>query len=161
LVYKKGNISKLNYKRYYDSYFMHTGIILDYFALEKSSIGWVNEISVDLFRYKNLQKNNWSQSKEVLSIAAMKWFNFVFSLPCSYPAKEKIFMLKMFNEMTGLFKLKGLFNLRAQGLLSYGAVRKYWPYLKAVSNDSIFVPFVLMFPEKLLKAFRSMYKRYW
>lgn len=155
LVFKNDIVNKLDFERYYDSWFMHTGIVLDFFSRGRSSLKWIRDISVESFGYSSLNKKNWSQTDKVLFIAAKSWLNFVFSLPVSYPVEEKFKMGKAFNDVSGLFSLKGLLNLRSLGLLSFKEVYKYWYYLKCTSNYPLIFWVVVLVPVGILSLIKK------
>ncbi len=124
-VYNKKLIDSADFSRYYNSYFIQTGIIFEAIAKRDFLIHWAGEQSVSGLEKVTLKKSNWSHTAKAFEIGCEKWTNFVMSLPPSYKLDNKMKCIMDFGKVSGLFTLKNLIMLRIANLLNYKVFSRY------------------------------------
>jgi glycosyltransferase involved in cell wall biosynthesis len=125
LVFSKELISEANFSRYYNSYFIQTGIIFDYIENRSFSVCWIGDVSVEELICTRLRKINWSYSDRVLEIGVEAWANLVFSLGPMYMLSSKLNATRFFGDVSGLLTYKGIFVRRSHGAITYQSVKKH------------------------------------
>lgn len=161
LVYSKDLIEQANFKRYDNTLFRHTGIILEYISLRSFSINWVPSLSIEGLNKKGLIRKNWSHTHKAFEVGCEKWVNFVFSLPPTYSIDNKMKCLMDFGKVSGLFTLKNLFWLRFNEIYNYKTFKKY----KKIINLTIEYPYYFLLtlsliPIIFLRVFIFFYKSF-
>lgn len=121
LIYHRDLIAAAPFSRYYDSYFIQIGILLEYFADKQASVYWAGDLSVLGLAAGDLQKTSWFGTPRVSEIGVEKWGNFVFSLPPRYALSAKLKAARNF----GLLSLRGITVMRANGFLSADLLKRY------------------------------------
>lgn len=124
-VYNKKLIDRADFSRYYNSYFIQTGIIFEDIAKSAFLIHWAGEHSVSGLEKGGLIKTNWSNTPKAFEIGCEKWTNFVMSLPPSYKLENKMKCIMDFGKVSGLFTFKRLIMLRIANLLNYKVFSRY------------------------------------
>jgi len=158
LVYSNNLIKKANFLRYDHTFYRHTGIILEYIASQAFSIHWVQKLSVEPLENNVLKKQNWSHTPKAFEIGCRKWTNFIFSLPPSYSIENKMKCLMDFGKVSGLFKLKGLLNMRGNDALNYRVYREYEHLIPFVIGHHKYVVLAIsLMPKKIPRAMRFIY----
>ena len=131
LIYHRDLIAGAAFTRYYDSYFIQTGILLEYIADKQASVYWAGDLSVLGLAAGNLQKTSWVDTPRVAEIGVEKWVNFVFSLPPRYALSAKLKAARNF----GLLSWRGIAVMRANGFLTADLLKRYRdPFWLAVNN---------------------------
>ncbi len=135
LIYHRDLISAAAFPRYYDSYFIQTGILLEYIAGKEVTVYWAGDLSVLSLAAGDLQKTSWVDTPRVAEIGVEKWVNFVFSLPPSYALTVKLKAARNF----GLLSWRGIAVMRANGFLTAELLKRYHdPFWLAVNSRSKF-----------------------
>ncbi len=150
LIYTKKLILHANFERYYDTYFIQTGIIFEYIAKKDFLIYWESNISVKALEHpKLLPKKSWQHQSIVFDIACISWINFIFSLPSSYDLEIKLQCILDHGDKSGLFSQKNLFYLRKLNILNYSSYKKYARYFPfTLKYPSYIIVFISILPQK-------------
>ncbi|MFH0710695.1 MAG: glycosyltransferase family 2 protein [Pseudomonadota bacterium] len=149
LVYHKSLINNGSFRRYYDTYFIQTGVILEDIAYRPFCIQWVQTLSVQSLIHPSLQKINWSLTSKAFEIGCEKWTNFIFSLPPTYSIENKMKCIMDFGEVSTLFTIKSLILLRLHEILTYTTFKKYRYLFKLTIDIPIVFIFILSITPKL------------
>jgi abequosyltransferase len=153
LVYHKSLINNGNFRRYYDTYFIQTGVILEDIAYRSFCIQWVQTLSVGSLIHPSLRKTNWSLTPKAFEIGCEKWTNFIFSLPPIYNIENKLKCLMDFGKISKLFTLKGLVLFRLRGILNYTTFKEYSHLFKlTIKFPLIFIFILSITPKKILQT---------
>lgn len=135
LIYHKDLIAAAAFSRYYDSYFIQTGILLEYIADKDASVYWAGDLSVTGLVTRELQKTSWVDTPRVVEVGVEKWVNFIFSLPPRYMLAVKLKAARNF----ALLSWRGIAVMRANGFLTADLFKRYQvPFWLAVSSKSKF-----------------------
>lgn len=124
-IYNKKLIEEVDFYRYYNSYFLQTGIIFEYISNKNFNVHWVKEYSLTMIKHPFLKKTNWSHTSKAFEIGCEHWTNFVMSLPPSYLLSNKMKVSMDFGKVSGLFTLKNLVLLRIDKLLNITVFNNY------------------------------------
>lgn len=143
LIYNKELIRRANFTRYYDSYFIQTGIIFEYISDKDFLIHWVKNESVASLDHPTLIKTNWSHTNKIYDIACVSWTNFVMSLPPCYMLENKIKCIMDFGKVSGIFIFPNLIKLRMLGLLNLKVFKKYKIFFPLTVDYNFFIIFLL------------------
>ncbi len=140
LVFNERVINNSDFKRYYESNFIQTGIIFEYFSINKGVVHFIPNICISNLYIK--KTNGW-QSK-VLEIFCQKWFLFVFSLPLFYTYESKKVCVYSHGIKTKLFSIRGLIRLKLQGGISLKSIRENWFFIKnSITKKSCFFMLII------------------
>ncbi len=136
LVFNQKILAEMNFKKYYDTYFVHIGAIFDHLVSKPNTcVKWVDG---SFFYPSSNAVFSWSSS--VLNIFSDHWMRVVDSLNDAYSQDEKRQCIKNHSKHTGLFSFSGILNLRAKGSINLSNVRKSRGSLKMTSD----VPLVII-----------------
>lgn len=142
LIYSKQLILHANFERYYDTYFIQTGIIFEYIAKKDFLIYWEPNISVKGLQHPQLlSKNSWQYQAIVFDIACVYWSNFIFSFPSSYNLEIKLKCILDHGDKAELFSWKNLFYLRRLNILNLSIYKRYAQFFPFTLK---YHPFVLL-----------------
>ncbi len=163
-VYNKKLIDSAEFTRYFQSYFVQTGIIFEYISDIDFNIIWIKEYSIDSLNPPTLSKKNWSHSPKVFEIGCESWMNFVMSLPSAYRIVSKMKCIMDFGKVSGVFLLKNLIILRAMGLLNFKVFNRYKMLFPFTVNYPLFLIFFIAITPKivfknLITVFIFMFRR--
>lgn len=160
LVYSSDLISHANFERYQNSYFLQTGIILEYIANEDFLILWNQNISLKMLEHPQfLSKKGWYQQPIVFEIACTRWANFIFSLPASYDLEVKSKCILDHGYKSGVFSFKNLLLLRHSNILNYDIYKKYFHLLPLTMQYSRFTIFLIsVFPRTAYKPLLFLWR---
>lgn len=126
LIFSKQLINSAAFSRYYDTNFIQTGIIFEYLAnYETINVKWLSEYSINLLKKAGLVKNSWQS--QTFEIWIIRWSNFILSLPPLYAIDNKLYTIKLHNNITGLFNIRNLILLRSQ---NYYNLQKFFKFFK-------------------------------
>ncbi len=152
LVYSHDLIKRANFSRYYNSYFVQTGIIFEDICTHNFSIYWIQDMSITELNHPLLQKTNWSSGSKALEIGCEKWANFIFSLPPSYDIQNKLKCIMDFGKISELFTLRGLLLRRALGVVTIKSLYKCHNLLSlTVDFPKIFIYGLGLIPKSIVK----------
>ncbi len=123
LVYRANMLRECNFKRYWDTNFIQTGIIFDYISSHDHLIHWNRDISVETIFIDGVKKNTWSKYR--FEIWLGHWPNFIFSLPPIFLLSSKINAIKDHGVKSKAFSLKNLLMMRFDNFLDLSVYKKY------------------------------------
>lgn len=153
LIYNENVITKCNYQRFYNSYFLQTGIIFEYIAQSENwNLYFFNVLKSSSFAIE--KKGHWEP--EVIPIFCKSWYLFIMSLPLSYNYKSKNICIRAHAKKTKLFGFKSCLYLRLKGGLSLAKIFRYYNFIRLTTHNINFIVFACFFPKfilKLIKAF--------
>lgn len=154
LVISKQIIRQMNFQKYIGSYFSHFGSLFDALAQQtKVRIYWHDRSS---FFPSSSAEFSWAP--RVLEIFSDKWVRVVDSLPQSYSEVSKQTCIRAHSLHTGLFSVKGLLNLRAQGAISQQKIIAHSHSLRLSSQTPLFLAQLIgVVPVWLLRSPRRAY----
>lgn len=150
LIYHKPLIKEGNFQRYYNTFFIQTGVILEYISDRTFTIHWAQSLSVKNLAHPLLQKSNWSLTPKVFEIGCEKWANFIFSLPPIYSIEAKMKCILDFGQVSRLFTLKNLLLLRFLKILNFSIYKKYHHLFKLTIDKPLLFIFLLSITPKIL-----------
>ena len=146
LIYNKKIINNMNYIRYYNSNFIQTGIIFEYFINHPCLVKVNPNIKVSSF---NLQKKgHWLSI--AFDIFCKNWYLFIMSLPIYYPFESKIKCIKEHGIKSNLFSLIGLLSLREKGYLNFSICRRLNFFIKQTININFYLIVLISLTPKIL-----------
>lgn len=123
-VFSKEVLLASEFSRFYDSSFLHTGILFDTVSkFESIYIDWNKEINLKTISHKS--KKSWATSEKALDIGLCSWINLIYSLPVKYSLYSKRNAAQSFGEVSGFLTVKGLLVLRANRRLGIKEIFKY------------------------------------
>lgn len=153
LIFSRMLIDGADFPRYRNTYFVQTGIILEYIARKKISIHWAADISIEHLSKTGLNKTSWANSKKIFDVGIEKWANFIFSLPPQYNLEQKLIACRAFGQVSGAFTIKGMMLLRAQGNLDLETYRKFSRYFSlTLTYPKVIVACISLTPKFLFRA---------
>lgn len=157
-IYKKELIMNANFSRYYDSYFIQTGIIFEEIITRNFLIHWQDNFSIGVLNgKKSLKKDSWYSTSQLFYLGSEKWANFIFSLPPYYNLSIKMKVVRDFAKITPHFNFKNLIKLRMNNQLNYNIFNKYKTSLWITINFKILIVlFVSLIPQSLLKLIKRI-----
>lgn len=133
LVLSTSLIKQMDFKPYIGSYFSHFGSLFTALSqMDALNVYW-HEPSC----YFPASNASFSWAPRVLEIFAEKWCKAVLSLPGTYALETKHHCIKAHSRHTGIFSVKGLLNLRAQGAISESGLDKYLESFTLASHTDI------------------------
>ncbi|MDX8380853.1 MAG: glycosyltransferase family 2 protein [Ghiorsea sp.] len=151
LIYNKQVIAVSNPAPYQNSYFLQAGILLDYLSQEPFLLLWLKSFSLLPIQIPGVEKKSWQN--ETFEVWAVKWPNFIFSLPKVYTLKVKLKCIKEHGPKSKLFSVRSLLLMRAGGLLSYKTYKQYKNEIPLVINyDKYIVLLISLMPQFLFKV---------
>jgi len=120
LIYNRRVIQSADFKRYYDTNFIQTGILFETLAVISGyTVGWLPDVSVENIVFEGQTKVSWQ--KEALEIWLLRWPSFVLSLPPLYPLEVKLRVIRAHNIKTNVFSYQLLYTLKR---LKYPSISK-------------------------------------
>jgi len=156
-IFNKDLVVNVNFKRYYDSYFIHTGIVYEYMNQFNASIFWYKANCVFTTSISKI-KTSWIPVS--FEVFAKHWMAFVLSLPLEIPLKFKLYCIKEHNRQTKLFTARYLISLRTNEWFSFKTYMEYKKYIPYVTDTSrILIILISIFPVKILKLGRLLKRR--
>lgn len=157
-VYNKDLIRRANFSRYYNSWFIQTGIIFEDIADKIFCIHWTKEYSIKGLEHPYIKKTNWSHTNKVFHIGCESWSNFVMSLPPTYKLENKIKCIMDFGKVSGLFTFKSLVLLRTRGLIDIKVYNRYKKLFPFTVDYPLFIIFIISItPKFLFKIIKIIY----
>lgn len=133
LVLSRALIKDMQFGPYIGSAFSHFGSLYTALARHKTiDARWKSE---SCFCPSSAASFTWAS--QVFEIFSEKWAAVVQSLPEHYQADIKRHCIREHSVHTGIFSVKGLLNLRAQGVISRSLVRQYAATLKLTSQTNL------------------------
>ena len=155
LVYSSKLISEANFKRYRNTNFLQTGILLEYVADGNFIIHWAAAISIQGISLKGIAKESWQD--KTIEIWVKKWTNFIFSLPPVYELDIKLKCIKDHGIKTGILSLNAIKNLRRSNFFNHAIYKEYshlFPLAIDCSKMAIFS--VLLLPQSWLRLIKKI-----
>jgi hypothetical protein len=159
-IFSKSIINFGNFKRYYDSYFVHMGILFEYIADKDFIVHWIDKPII--YRIKKMdgeiKKSYFGLSG--FEIWTKVWSNLVFSLPVSYNLETKLKCIKDLSEKTGILQFTILLDERSLNNLNYKIYKQYSQFLSIpVKYPKIVILFISILPIKLLLILKIIYRK--
>jgi abequosyltransferase len=123
-IYHKSFLSNMNFKRYYDTYFIHLGATFEAIAQnELTKIEWIADEVISGIKLKHSKKVSWE--KEALEIWLNRWPKVILSLPSKYTLENKIHTIRCHNKYSGLLSMRNLIKLRSENFISIKKILKF------------------------------------
>ena len=161
LIYSKKVIKNANFKRFYGTNFIQTGIALEYLACQENiSVKWNKKLSIGTLKKNDMIKISWQ--KDTFDIWIRKWTNFVLSLPSIYSLEGKIKMIQTHNKRAKIFSLRNLLLLRSKGFYNiehYNNYNKFFDISIGNANNFKFLCIAIL-PVKFTKILINIYRKY-
>ena len=165
LVYSRSVIESVSFKRYYDTSFLQTGILLEYLALNDFKIRWLGDCSVKSWiNCIDLKADVWQRfyethwQRDLIAVWYVKRCNFIFSLPFAYTIQNKINMARTIH-VKSRATFPTLLSMREQGHLNLKVLYRDSDVLKLVLNKpAVLIFLVAIFPRWPLYLVRCIYR---
>lgn len=153
-IYNNRVINSGNFKKYYDTNFIQSGIMFDYIADKDFLIHWTPDISVNSLRIKGIDKMSWLD--HVFEIGVKKWAYFILSLPESYQYDVKFKCIKDHGKKSGLFETSYLLYFREIGLFNYAVYKQYLHLFPlTISHSKILLLLIALLPKGFARYLRT------
>lgn len=138
-----------------DTYFPHVSYFFTQLENTDQVAAWLPAISVNMIE-TNERRKNWASTHAVWDISIDSWVAVIANLE-GYNSDSKSKAMTQFGVVSGLFSLKGLLWLRAQGLLTTESIRKHRNGVKlAIRVPYIFLRLFALIPIFPLKMAARM-----
>ena len=150
LVYSKKLLDSADFIRYHDTNFLQIGIILEYISKKSFRIKWFPQYSVRGLSVLGVKKQSWES--QTFEIWAMRWANFIFSLPPSYSLNSKLKCILDHGEKSGVFAFSALKRLRKKNILNaeeYKRYSRYFPF--TIKTHKLFIRLIALLPSWVFK----------
>jgi abequosyltransferase len=156
LIFSKKVIDNGNFKKFHDSCLMQVAVIFDCLACDSISICWISEGCV----YATPASGPPAWAHRSFEIWAKNWFDVINNLPAQYSSTAKQKCILSHGVNSGIFSLRGIYELRKYGHYSLQHYREYKKYFKYVTNVNLAALYVIaMFPVGLLTYIREARKK--
>jgi len=132
-IYNASFLHLVNYKKYYNSYFIQTGIIFEYCASVLFKLKFNPNIIINLIVCE--KKNHWLH--RAFEIFCKKWYMFVVSLPFTYSDKAKKECIVNHNKNTNFFSMRNILYWRSLNYFNMKTILKYKFYIYQSTSLSI------------------------
>lgn len=154
LIFNIKIIQNCNFKRFYDTDFIQTGIVFEYLSEHMNAkVAWIADVSIHPISLPGKIKNSWQG--RAFDIWLSRWINFIFSLPPIYSLESKLLTIKMHNDRSKIFGLKYLLHSKRHGNYNYQVYKKYKNNISlgVSSRNKIKFIFAALFPAFILNYF--------
>lgn len=150
LIYKweKHIFNEVN--KYKKSFFPHLIYMANRAIFKNHSICWSPENSLEVIKLEERRKN-WANGQQVFEIGAKSWVDSINLMPLS--SQNKKIAYKKLSEVSGLFGIKSLVYLRAQGLMNFSSIGQYFSPLRKIIGAKLlsailisFIPLMILRP---------------
>lgn len=146
-------IQTANFERYFNSQFIHTGIILESLSTGSNvKVMYLNNVFLNYL--SDIKKNRWSYSHSAFEIFSSSWINTIMSLPTSYSlnAKRKAILSLPWAP----FSLYSLITYRYEGLYDLDKLQKEKESLLSVLTYKYYIIMlaIALCPRFILKGAR-------
>ena len=155
LIYNDDVIPDLNFVRYYDTYFLQTGIIFEYIVY-KSTFKCLLFNTIKLQGINMPKRSHWKSL--ALEYFCKKWLVFVMSLPGFYRYEAKKQCIMMHGLRSRLFSKKTLLVFRANNILNISKYMAYKDFIPFTIRHRWFCLFLCLVPRIFLLPFYKIYK---
>lgn len=155
LLFRNTVLKKINFMRYAEGKFPHSGAIFEYFGNNKSSIQYIygpNWATI-------LRPGKVSYASRILEVYAKGWTNLIMGLPLCYDYKLKLKLLTIRkNQGRDVLSNLILMSLRSQGQFNSAKLKEYYLYIKLYNSSPYIVLYIIsIMPIKVLKFLRKKY----
>ena len=155
LLFRNTVLKKINFMRYAEGKFPHSGAIFEYFGNNKSSIQYIygpNWATI-------LRPGKVSYASRILEVYAKGWTNLIKGLPLCYDYKLKLKLLTIRkNQGRDVLSNLILMSLRSQGQFNSAKLKEYYLYIKLYNSSPYIVLYIIsIMPIKVLKFLRKKY----
>lgn len=159
LVYRTDMLTVCNFKSYWDTYFIQTGIIFDYISSHEHLIHWNRDISVESLFIDGVKKNTWAKYR--FEIWFERWPKFIFSLPPVFLLSSKIKAIKDHGVKSKAFSIKNLLMMRFNNGLNLSVCKKYRYIMPlTISHSQALIFFVISIsPIFVIRFFKWLFRR--
>ena len=145
LVYSRKLLESAVFIRYHNTNFLQLGIILEYIGDKSFRIKWLPQHSLSGLAVVGVIKQSWES--QTFEIWAMRWANFIFSLPPSYNLDSKLKCILDHGNKSGVFTFSALKRLRKKNILNiekYTRYSRYFPF--TISTHKYIIRFIASLP---------------
>lgn len=147
LIYSKRLIEQANYARYYNSRFLQTGIVFEYFCTHLCKVVVNSAITVGSFNIPKI--GHWRNI--IFEVFCRDWYLFVMSLPVYYSYEDKLYCIKSHGIKSGLFTYRSVCALRYEKILNMSMCCKYRFFIKqTIALNFLYLCFVSIIPVIIL-----------
>lgn len=141
-LYNLDVIGNVEFSNKDKSYFPHATFFFD--NIKKGmNFYWINNANVNMIKNRE-RRLNWSNTSKVWEISIDSWHNCIDNLN-GYSNKSKLKAWVTFGIVSGLFSIRGLLMLRAQGLLTRNTIRNRVIITKRVLGRNYFLMRIISF----------------
>ncbi|RII29168.1 MAG: hypothetical protein CXR31_04710 [Geobacter sp.] len=139
LIFCHDVIRKGQFDKYQNTSLVHVGAVFDYLADKDISVYWFEKPC--LYGISTEILPSWVD--KIFEIWVYNWFELVNSLPL-YSKEAKFECIKNHGMQTSLFNSwRSFYNLRKLGYYNYSIYRKYYNYLKHVTDVPLYLLFII------------------
>lgn len=156
-------IKNNNIKRYFNTYFLHFGLIFEHLAtLDDMKVLWYSENVIydtefDLTK-GNIRNGGWFNT--LFRTFSTNYFCIVISLPHQINLATKLKCIRDHDLNTHIFSIKKLLKLRVNGLLNYDDFKLNKEFIPFCTNvPVIIIELIFRIPMKLLLFFRMIIRK--
>jgi len=145
VIYNRDRLGKIEFETKSWSYYSHMLYVLNMVVSSQSILRYESDVSVKMLSSVENRKN-WANTTKVFEIGLENWVVSVGSVDWGSRTALAI-ASKEFGQISGLFKLRGLFWLRAQGLYTlttYSAYRRYFDVV--IPNSDCLLRLIAIMP---------------
>ncbi|GHU64593.1 hypothetical protein FACS189447_01730 [Spirochaetia bacterium] len=147
LIYNERVIAKANFKKYRNTNFIHTGIILEYCCYNKFFLYYYPDIHLNTVPYE--RRNHWMDI--AIEIFCKRWFIFIMSLPALYDDKLKEKVLIDHGIRAQLFTLPCIISFRMHNVFNLIVLTQYRYYISKTIKYPFFILYLIsIFPRWFL-----------
>jgi hypothetical protein len=157
-IFSKSIMNCGDFKRYYDSHFVHMGITFEYIADKDFLVHWIDKPIVYRIQKMDGEYKRNSTGFSGFEVWTRIWSNFVFSLPVSYSLEAKLKSIMDFSEKTITFSIRDLLNKRSLNEFNYKIYKQYsqiFPF--TIKYPKLIIFLISLFPIKFLLLLKKIY----
>ena len=154
MIFNLDLLGNIEFKSKESSFYPHLIFFFES-ILNDIHFSWIQDAKVSMLKLEN-KRSNWANTPKIWEIAVDSWYDTINNLQ-GYSIQSKATALVAFGKVSGLFSLRGLILLRAQGFLSKDLIKNRKFKLKKVLGARFFtLPFILLIPVAPLRKFLKM-----
>lgn len=153
LIFSTEILPKLDFGRYVDTFFVHTGAIVDLFLTEGLKLYYKSGV------WMRQMRKHTGYERSGLEVYGRGWTDLVMRLP-HYSYEEKLAYLRDRTKRYGMLNNKILLSQRGYGEYDPAMLKKYYPYIRLYNSSPYFVLFLVsIFPTGLISGLRKLYRK--
>jgi len=159
LVFSKKLIENANFDKYFDTNYIQTGIIFEYFTKNSCTVKWIEEYLISDINVDRKQQLAWNNKPVVFEIGAKSWQDFILGLPELYSAKSKMKAIIDFGILSNIFTFHNLLKLKRNNIYNKSIYNKYKIYIDRGSQlPNFFLKLIATTPISLRSILKLLYK---